>query len=184
MRCKNLPKKYNDINGILFHVLFLFIILSLLFVFYISEESGKAINGLINSSINNIDFSKFDNSNIIKNIFKEISNKEYDSLINYFKKHQDPLREYINLNVKQEMAMTVFFLIVLIIVYNLLPVSLTNYCTKLLPLFTELFFYFIIVIFVEIWFFKSIASKYVPVEPSYLYSYINKKIILLFGKNG
>ena len=183
MKCKKFPEHYNEINGVLFHVLFLFTILSLLFIFYISQGSAEAINGIINKSINNINFSKYDPSKVLKTIFKEVTNKDYDSLITYFKNNKDPFTESINSTVKEEMLMVIFSIILLIIMYNLLPISLVKYCTNLSHLFIELFFYFIIVIFIELWFFNTIASKYVPVEPSYLNSYINKKIILLFNKN-
>ena len=63
--CKQIPKKYTLLNNISLHILILFVILSSVFVFYISKVESDNINDQIVNYINKIDFNP-----IIDDIFK------------------------------------------------------------------------------------------------------------------
>jgi hypothetical protein len=53
--CKKTPKKFELLNNVSLHVLILFIILSSLFLFYISKIEADALNKEVISYINNFD---------------------------------------------------------------------------------------------------------------------------------
>jgi len=58
--CKKTPKKFELLNNISLHVLILFIILSCLFLFYISKVEADALNKDVINYINNFDVSSLD----------------------------------------------------------------------------------------------------------------------------
>lgn len=79
--CKQIPKKYTLLNNISLHILILFIILSAVFVFYISKVEADNINNEIIEYINKIDFNSLINGSIKGDSAKAAEQKFIDDFL-------------------------------------------------------------------------------------------------------
>jgi hypothetical protein len=258
--CKKTPKKFELLNNVSLHVLILFIILSSLFLFYISKIEADALNKEVISYINNFDvatlgISKTFISDNIVNFVKsppvpdyennfingigtscsptdsvpcksdgsdplgfaarlginaakpkitgfidQLNNKDdktvnnlfgklkieqsilkpeyFDNLIAQFSASKDRLTEEINTKVKEEIFIVIFFLILLVIFINLVPIKFFHYCNDtLLQILGELILVFLLIGIIEVWFFKNVASKFAPTNEGLIVQTFKDKIL-------
>jgi len=265
--CKKTPKKFELLNNVSLHVLILFIILSSLFLFYISKIEADALNKEVINYINNFDIASlgisktFITENIVDfiksppvpdyennfidgigpkcsptdsvpcnsdesdplhrsdlwigpvineaiglikpqikkkiqtlndrndptmlNLFeklkieKSILKPEYfDDLIAQFSASKDRLTEEINTKVKEEIFIVIFFLILLVMFINLVPINFFHYCNDtLLHILGELILVFLLIGIIEVWFFKNIASKFAPTNEGLIVQTFKDKIL-------
>ena len=263
--CKKTPKKFELLNNVSLHVLILFIILSSLFLFYISKIEADALNKEVINYINNfdvaslgisktfiteniVDFIKsppvpdYENNFIdgigpkcsptdsvpcnsdgtdplyrpgplgsintlirlikpeIKKKIQTLNNKDdktvnnlfeklkieksilkpeyFDDLIAQFSASKDRLTEEINTKVKEEIFIVIFFLILLVMFINLVPINFFHYCNDtLLHILGELILVFLLIGIIEVWFFKNVASKFAPTNEGLIVQTFKDKIL-------
>jgi len=260
--CKKAPKKFELLNNVSLHVLILFIILSSLFLFYISKIEADALNKEVINYINNfdiaslgisktfiteniVDFIKsppvpdYENNFIdgigpkcsptdsvpcnsdgsdplhrnfvingiidtikpeIKTKLQTLNNKDdktvnnlfeklkieksilkpeyFDDLIAQFSASKDRLTEEINTKVKEEIFIVIFFLILLVMFINLVPINFFHYCNDtLLHILGELILVFLLIGIIEVWFFKNVASKFAPTNEGLIVQTFKDKIL-------
>jgi hypothetical protein len=113
---------------------------------------------------------------ILKKAIKKIDPIVLTTFINDLQKYPNELRESINTKVKEELCFVIGALTLVCIVINLLPIQFFKYCNGLSHLLVELIVAFSLVGFIEFWFFTNVASKFVPVKPSFLESYLKEKV--------
>jgi len=265
-QCKNIPKKFVLLNNISLHILILFIILSSLFVFYISKIESDAINDEITGYINKFDLKQIDPkyktyiTDYITEMIKTDKNNEYenfishigpscsatdsfpckqdgtdpltteertginfklfgvdvkksiideitklkdpndksvkdllsklnientifkdsyfDYIINELQQNKDRLTEEMNRKVLEEIAIVIGFLILIALILNIVPTKLFKYCNNtLLGIVGELVCVFVLIGIIEVWFFKNVATKFVPTKPSLIVQTFKDKLI-------
>jgi len=154
------------------HVLFLFTILSMLFIHIISKIESDAINGelsdLVSDGIQN-NYTKLDNSNKEK-IKSVLDMVDLDTLSKLYDR-EDKTRKINNKNVFKSMYMA---LAVLVIVFILAIAINKGLCHKvpLKHIIVENLIIFTGIGVVEFMFFKYIILKYIPTKPSFMLEYI------------
>ena len=147
--------------NILFHVTFLFIILSILFTQFINNIASEHINNEIKNYI--------DGNNLFKNT--KFNLKKYISY-NYYKNKfskEDFTKKYINKQIYFYIFIFNIFLIIILclfIGYLLITKSIEIDEIKILVL--ENILTFILVGIFEYLFFMNIALKYIPIQPHLL----------------
>jgi len=178
--CQKSPKSFTLVNNVFLHVLILFTILSALFILYISKLTTDGINkefiNIVNNAFSPTELSKIDSNGILKQNLKNIDPVIFSTYINQFNNYPNDLREEINLKIKEEIFIVIGALILCCILINLIPIKFFKYCNGLSTLLLELLVAFSLVGFIEFWFFTNVASKFVPVKPSFLESYMRKKL--------
>jgi hypothetical protein len=178
--CQKSPKSFTLVNNVFLHVLILFTILSALFILYISKLTTDGINkefiNIVNNAFSPTELSKLDSNGILKQNLKNIDPVIFSTYINQFNNYPNDLREEINLKIKEEIFIVIGALILCCILINLIPIKFFKYCNGLSTLLLELLVAFSLVGFIEFWFFTNVASKFVPVKPSFLESYMRKKL--------
>jgi len=270
--CKSTPNKFVLLNNISLHILILFIILSSLYVFYISKIESKSLNKELINYINNFDLSNIDKKFITKNIVdfieseqnykyekdfvdninskcsptdsfpcnpdgtdplggfltrgainslkptilskiamlnnidpttgkkiipennktlfnllnklnidKEILKPEYfEFIITNLSNNKNQLTEEINNKIKEEMCITIFFLILLVLFINIVPIKFFNYCNdSIIGIIGELILVFLLIGIIEVWFFENVASKFIPIKESLIIETFKDKILSL-----
>ena len=178
--CQKSPKGFTIVNNVFLHVLILFSILSALFILYISklttDEFNKEFIKIVNRAFNPTELKKIDKNDLLKNNLKYIEPLILNTYIEQYSKYPDDLREEINLKVKEEIFIVIGALILCCILINVIPGKFFKYCNGLSTLLLELLVAFSMVGFIEFWFFTNVASKFVPVKPSFLEDYMRKKL--------
>ena len=177
--CKKTSSKFLLLDNVVLHVLILFSLLSILFMFYISKITTNEINNQFNDIVNGIDLSDLkDKHPEIYKILESFNPSYFDKIINNFKNNPDPLRESINDNIFNTIYIIIGFLLFIAVLLNILPFSLTNFClSSFKHLGYELITIFAFVGLIEYWFFTNIASKYIPVKPDVLIESIKERMI-------
>ena len=125
---------------------------------------------------------------LIDTIFSELQNKLTDStdieqvldkIIHNYQTNQHLLRESINKGIYEKMMMIIVFFIVIALLINYLNLQ---YCGVFWHLTIELLIIFTLVGIMEYWFFKNVASKYVPVNPDTIITKLKQTILSLVNK--
>jgi hypothetical protein len=180
--CQKSPKSFTLVNNVFLHILILFTILSALFILYISKLTTDGFNkefiNIVNNAFSPTELSKIDSNGILKQNLKNMDPLIFNTYINQFNNYPNELREEINLKIKEEIFIVIGALILCCILINLIPIKFFKYCNGLSTLLLELMVAFSLVGFIEFWFFTNVASKFVPVKPSFLESYMRKKLAI------
>jgi hypothetical protein len=170
------------IMNIIMHMLILFTILNIFFNKFVKVITTKIINKELVHSINNA----FDNNQDKLQQYKKFTGSPVFNRYYYYYKNlfqeDDNERSYINETIIENINMfnitlgVIFFLFVIFSFYYKL-IDRDNFIKLLL----ENGLTFIGVGLVEYYFFTQVAIKYIPVEPSYIFSSfldnIKKKLI-------
>jgi thiosulfate reductase cytochrome b subunit len=166
--CK--PKSFylNFGTNVFVHILFLFTILTTLFIFVISKISSNAINSeitdLVNKNINNkIDKLSQDDKKNLKKIIDELNLSKLTKLY----EKEDKVRKYNNKFVNKTMIISVI-LLVIILLFIIVISKLLCHKLPLKHILVDNFIIFTGVGIVEFLFFKYIILKYIPIKPSFL----------------
>lgn len=163
-------------TNIYLHVVILFTILGVLYIKLISKVTADAINGEISDlATENID--KFydtlspENKNNVKTILKNLPLERVSKVYS----EEDKVRKYNNENVFRAIRMTiVLFVIILLVVIAVAKLLCHNIPMKHLLIENIVIFFFVGI--VEFSFFKYIILKYIPVEPSFITTYMLEKL--------
>ena len=156
----NIINLFNDENFIInlvLHSIIIFTILSIFFIFVISKLSEEIFNEEISHIfIHNIPFNKINDSD--SNIINKLINiySDPDKTIKF---HNDGI---INSLIIINILLWIGFIIIVLILYNC---KMNLHITHII---IENIFVFFIIGNIEYIFFKYIASKFIPVEPSFI----------------
>jgi len=113
--------------------------------------------------------------NIENTIFKD---SYFDYIINELQQNKDRLTEEMNRKVLEEIAIVIGFLILIALILNIVPTKLFKYCNNtLLGIVGELVCVFGLIGIIEVWFFKNVATKFVPTKPSLIVQTFKDKLI-------
>jgi hypothetical protein len=169
IECKNPDDKINFAVNIIIHVFILFCFLSVFFVMYITKIAKKSFDKEISHPIEDglgEQFRKIkpDNKEKIKNVTKYLN---FDNLINYY---SEPTKDYTTNNkwLNVVIVMINVFMVILIIAAYLFVKKSCNQCVPIGSIIGENLIIFGFIGLVEFMFFKYIAIKYIPVQPSVL----------------
>ena len=164
----------DNIFSLIFHALFLFVALSLLYVFIISKMETQAFKDEIGSQIVN---------NLPQQLAKQDKGKKLKLVLNSSSNSLDKLDKYYDQQTKETIAynnglknMMVLIVIIFILSITLPYLFLRFTCNYKVPLGSIILENIILFIFIglfEVFFFLKIARKYIPTPPSKL---INKII--------
>ena len=154
--------------SIYLHVTLLFIFLTIFFWTVISKTESDSINKEINNNIKD----GLKNIHISNNIFT-------DKSLDYMKKYYQGQYDTVTRNNNQLLEFNIAFIVILII--GLIGCIFVRYviCSKNFDIWEVILENILILILVgaiEFYFFMNIASKYVPVLPSYLPNVVKNKI--------
>ena len=113
----------------------------------------------------------------------QVSKDDYfDYIINELQQNKDRLTEEMNRKVIEEIAIVIGFLILIAFILNIVPTKIFKYCNNtLLSIVGELVCVFALIGIIEVWFFKNIATKFIPTKPSLIVQTFKDKIINLFN---
>ena len=166
MQCVKATKSDEWILDLYIHIMILVIVLSIAFWFLIAPSEKKSftdeITRQVDSSVKDI-LDK--NPDIIKAIKPEVNILE--TMSKYYSK-PDSVTEDYNRWLKR---VNIIIIIVLIVNFLILWLLLRFSCGRCIPIgkiFAENIFLFICIGIVEIIFFLKVASKFVPVTPSFM----------------
>lgn len=163
-------------TNVYLHVVILFTILGILYMKLISKVSSDEVNNQISDlATDNIDkfYDKLspENKSNAKTILNNLPLERLSKL--YYQ--EDPVRAYNNENVFRSIRMTiVLFIIILLIIIVVAKLLCHNIPMK--HLIIENIVIFIFVGIVEFSFFKYIILKYVPIQPSFISTYMLEKL--------
>lgn len=154
--------------SITLHICLLFTFLSGFFWLVISKTETRSINRELEHTIN-----KIKNMDLFKNIPNRKEIKQY--LINYFSNQNKSRQKNNDLLFTMNICIIVLLFIVLLAVVYVRVVI----CKESISVYEIIIENILILLFVgalEYFFFQNIASKYVPVDPSYLTDSLEKYI--------
>ena len=158
--------------NIYIHVLFLFTILSMLFIHIISKIESDAINDelsdLVSDGIQN-NYTKIDNSN--KEKLKSVLNMIDLNTLSKLYAREDKTRKINNNNVFKSIYMALAVLVIIFILVIALNKGLCH-DVPLKHIIIENLIIFTGIGAVEFMFFKYIILKYIPTKPSFMIEYI------------
>ena len=179
--CDNAVKKSLFMfDNILLHVLILFVILSVLFIKVISPLTKKGFNTEFNHLVDEImnakNLSNMDKDKKLKNVLSSMSDTVYTGIINNMQSHPNRLSEEKNDALNKFIILIGIGLLACVLIVSILPGKYFKCPVDLKTLGIELLVIFSMVGVIEFWFFNNVASKYIPVNPSFLTEYINQKL--------
>ena len=202
--CKPRTSYINFGINMLVHVIFLFFIISTIFIIFITKISSDTINTEFTDLIRNTLLQNYNKLNINKTSVlnktdfqnktsvlnktdfqnKDIENNtidliNFDNLLQIYSS-EDMVRKYNNKNVFKSIYITIILLILTFIISLVISKSLCNKI-PLKHILVENIIIFIGVGLVEYMFFKNIILKYIPIKPSFIVEYVlqqfKKKIV-------
>lgn len=152
----------NLLISITLHISLLFIFLSILFWTVISSTESRSFDSELDKSIDNINYKQ--------KVPKEVK----DYLLTLYSNKNITQEKNNNLLLTMNISIIIVLIIVLItqVVFHNLCGGRVNYGEIILENIVIL----IIVGIIEFFFFKNIASRYIPVKPSYMTEVIKKSI--------
>jgi hypothetical protein len=170
--CKQNKFAINFSMNLFVRVIFLFIILSVLFIIIIS----KILSNVINTEISNL---------VIINVNKQINNLNKDNqdllkaLLNYLpldklsKLYDEPekVHDTNNKHVFASMKLTIFLLVLLLLLIIIVS-RLLCHKIPMKHIIIENLIIFSGIGIVEFLFFKNIVLRYIPINPSFIISYL------------
>lgn len=170
--CKQNKFEINFSMNLFVHVIFLFTILSVLFIFIISKLSSESINNelidLVNDNVN----SHYKNLNEEqKDTFKNLLNVMPLDKLSKLYSQPEKVRETNNKHVFTSMKLTIFLLLILLVIVVIVA-RLLCHRIPMKHIIIENIIIFTGIGVVEFLFFKNIILKYVPVKPSFIMSYL------------
>jgi hypothetical protein len=166
------------------HICILFILLLGLLKFIIVPVTEQHINDQFTGVINNADVKISPESKASINLFlynytkttPENASQFLDKISqDYLKAPEDPLISATNNAVYEGLAIVVFFMVLISVIINFLFYK-TEYCNIIKKLGIKLLILFSCVGAIEYWFFKNVATKFIPVNPDILLSAFKTKI--------
>ena len=166
MECIKSTKSDRWILDIYIHIMILVIVLSIAFWFLIAPTEKRTfteeINKQINSSIKGI-LDK--NPDAVKTMKPSIN--IFETMSKYYSKPNSTTKEY-NTWLKRVNIIIVLVLVVNFFILWLLMRFSCGRCAPVKQIFAENIFLFICIGIVEVIFFLKVASKFVPVTPSFM----------------
>ena len=149
-------------------------------MFYIARITGDHINHELQKNITSIlsvdNIKKIDSNNYIKDILSLIKPEYYSVISQKLKNKEDDTKILINSKIVSQIIIVIVFLVIIILLINFIP-RLLSFNTGIKGILLELLIVFGLIIVLEIYFFNNVASKYIPVEPSFMNNYILQKIV-------
>lgn len=160
-------KKYRTdewIIDIYIHIIILLIILSIAFWKIISKTEVKSIQGEVKNQISNV-LSKNVATGQTKTAMSSIP---YDKLLKIYNgKPSKNIEDHNNSLLRLNITIICVLIITFVILWTVLSIN----CGKCIPvgkIFIENIGLFVLIGVIEVLFFINIASKYVPVKPSFM----------------
>lgn len=170
--CKQNKFEINFSMNLFVHVIFLFTILSVLFIFIISKLSSESINNelidIINDNVND-HYKKLNEEQ--KDTFRNLLNVMPLDKLSRFYSQPEKVRETNNKHVFTSMKLTLFLLLILLVIIVIVA-RLLCHRIPMKHIIIENIIIFSGIGLVEFLFFKNIVLKYVPVKPSFIISYL------------
>ena len=176
LKCKQQKSFVNFTANISVHILFLFTILSVLFIKIISKLESQTINTelktIISDSID-YNYNKLDLNQkiLIKDGLKDVDLNKLIKLYN----NENLTKELNNKGIYDSIYTAIILLIVILLIILLVSKRLCNNI-PIKHILIENIIIFIGVGIVEYLFFKYIILNYIPVKPSFMMDYMVKKI--------
>jgi hypothetical protein len=173
MNNKNVFRKDEWIVDIFIHVLLTITVLSIVFWIVLSKIETKSLKTEIENNIEN-SFSKFKPSNVTKEVLKKL---DYQEMLKIY--DGKPSRAVKDYN-KSLLTLNVIVIIIIFISFLIICVVLKINCGKNVPvgkIILENIGLFILIGIIEVLFFIKIASKFIPVKPSYIIETLKNNII-------
>ncbi len=167
MNCKQKTPTLEFSVNILVHIIFLFTVLSVLFIFIITKMSSKLINSELKELLDEALEKDIKISDELKVRLNFLINKNNLTNISDIYKEEEKARKYNNKTLIKSIYITLITL-VLVLLFAILATKLLCHKLPLKHIFTENIIIFTGIAIVEFIFFKYIILKYIPVEPSYI----------------
>lgn len=152
----------NLLISVTLHVVLLFIFLSILFWTVISPAESQSFDSELDKSIDNIDYEEKVPSEVKNYLLSVYNNKDITQDKN------NSLLFTMNISI----IVILFILLITQIVFHTLQGGTVNYR----EIISENIVILIIVGIIEFFFFRNIASHYIPVKPSYMTEVIKHSI--------
>ena len=168
--------------SIFLHILLLFTFLTIFFWSVIKNTESKSLYSELNSSIDsglkNINIDDFLTNNVSSDI-EEMIIKNKKMIKEYYDGYFS--NEDITYKKNNEQLFKFNIIIIVLLVFGLLATLFVRYLIcgsniNALEIIGENIFILIFVGIIEYYFFMNVASKYVPVQPSYMPSVVQNKI--------
>lgn len=174
--CEQNNNFVNFTTNITLHVLFLFTILSILFIKIISKLETDAINNELTNVISDSIENGYDKLNLNEKILigDSIRYVDFKNLIELYDR-EDTTRRLNNKGIYRAIYITITMLIIIIVILLLVSKKLCNN-VPIEFILKQNIIIFIGVGIIEYLFFKNIILEYVPVKPSFMMEYMVKKI--------
>tara|TARA_Y100000389_G_scaffold141562_1_gene139468 strand:+ start:495 stop:1031 length:537 start_codon:yes stop_codon:yes gene_type:complete len=154
------------------HILLVLIVLSLAFWLFLSKVETKSLQGEVKNQIGKL-IDNFTPSDTTKNALKLI---DYDQLLKLYNgKPNKAIKEYNDSLLKFNIIVIITMIISFILVFIVLKIN----CGKDVPIgkiFLENIGLFILVGIIEVLFFWKIASRFIPVKPSFMMKAVKDNI--------
>ena len=151
------------------HITFLFLILTLLFIFLISKTEEKSLIKEVNKELKNVNF-------------KDINLDKIE-----YKEHEDKIKKLVKtkMNFNKKKNNLLIFILLIINIFMMIILTITIYYNnkysnftfkKIKHLFLDLLFIFIIIGIIETLFFFNVGLNYNPVTIKYIVSELNQTL--------
>jgi hypothetical protein len=162
------------------HVLFLFTILSILFIKIISKLETKTINDELSNIISDSVEDNYNKLNLDEKIAinEGIKHIDFQNIINLYNR-EDVTRKLNNDGIYKLIYITIALLVVILLLILLISKKLCNN-VPISYILKENIIIFTGVGIVEYLFFKHVILNYIPVKPSFIMEYMSKKIKSVF----
>ena len=154
------------------HILLVITVLSLAFWLFLSKIETKSLQGEVKDQLGKI----IDNFNPTDTTKKTLKLVDYDEILKLY--NGKPSREIIDYN-DSLLKFNIIIIITLLLSFIMIWVVLKINCGKEVPvgkIFLENIGLFILVGLIEVLFFKEIATKFIPVEPSFIMKTVKDNI--------
>jgi hypothetical protein len=178
--CEPASNEINVIVNALLHVFILFTILSLFYIFYIRKVEENAFNSEINNAIQ---------EKLVPNVNELVRNNPslqgtinaipFTSLKRIYSK-EDVLRANQNEWVKKSMIATSVTLFLILATILLVLKQSCGICVPITEILLENLISFVFIGAVEFLFFVNVAFKFVPVQPSYMGELFKSDVMNIF----
>lgn len=178
-------------NNVFLHILILFSLLTTLYLFYIRKLTVDGFNGEFIHIIEEM-FKELKKDTTTSPLLKEKFNDTVQQFLGdnitledfakLVKDSPDKLLEANNRRLTEELFFVIGALILAVIIINVLPPTMFSSSNGLKLLLIELLIVFSMVAFIEYWFFTNVATKFIPVKPSFLNTYLKEKLTKMLNK--
>jgi len=166
-------RKDEWIIDIFIHVILVITVLSVFFWLVLSKIETKSLQGEVTDQLGNLIDKKFKPNDATKTMLKSIDYDELSKLYN-----GKPSREVEDYN-KALFKLNIIIIVLLFGTFILIWILLKINCGKDVPvgkIFLENIGLFILIGIIEVLFFIKIASRFIPVEPSFIMKTVKENI--------